>query len=66
MQVASSMVKELAPLYLCLRYLVEPDELLIIDEPEMNLHPAAQVQIIEFLAMLVQAGLKVLITTHRV
>ena len=64
MQVASSMVKELAPLYLCLRYLVEPDELLIIDEPEMNLHPAAQVQIIEFLAMLVQAGLKVLITTH--
>ncbi|OBQ35677.1 MAG: hypothetical protein AN487_15015, partial [Anabaena sp. CRKS33] len=64
MQVASSMVKELAPLYLCLRYLVEPDELLIIDEPEMNLHPTAQVQIIEFLAMLVQAGLKVLITTH--
>lgn len=64
MQVASSMVKEIAPLYLCLRYLVEPDELLIIDEPEMNLHPAAQVQIIEFLAMLVQAGLKVLITTH--
>ncbi len=63
-QIASSMVKELAPLSLCLRYLVEPDELLIIDEPEMNLHPAAQVEITEFLAMLVQAGLKVLITTH--
>jgi predicted ATPase len=30
----------------------------------MNLHPAAQVEITEFLAMLVQAGLKVLITTH--
>lgn len=64
MQVASSMVKELAPLYLCLRYLVEPNELLIIDEPEMNLHPAAQVEIIEFLAMLVNAGIKILITTH--
>ncbi|MFN6517327.1 MAG: AAA family ATPase [Nostoc sp. CreGUA01] len=64
MTVASSMIKELAPLVLCLRYLAEPDELLIIDEPEMNLHPAAQVEMSEFLAMLVQAGLNVLITTH--
>ncbi|RUT06616.1 hypothetical protein DSM106972_028730 [Dulcicalothrix desertica PCC 7102] len=43
MQVSSSMVKELAPLLLCLRYLAEPNDLLIIDEPEMNLHPEAQV-----------------------
>jgi len=64
MPIVSSMVKELAPLVLCLRYLVEPKELLIIDEPEMNLHPAAQVEIAEFLAMLVNAGLHVLITTH--
>ncbi|MBD2387404.1 AAA family ATPase [Cylindrospermum sp. FACHB-282] len=64
MTVSSSMIKELAPLVLYLRYLAEPNELLIIDEPEMNLHPAAQVEITEFLAMLVQAGLKVLITTH--
>lgn len=62
--IASSMVKELSPLVLYLRYLAEPDELLIIDEPEMNLHPEAQVKMIEFLAMLVNAGLKVLITTH--
>ena len=46
MTVSSSMVKELAPLVLYLRYLAKPDELVIIDEPEMNLHPAAQVQII--------------------
>jgi hypothetical protein len=64
MTVSSSMVKELAPLVLCLRYFAIPNELLIIDEPEVNLHPTAQVQIIEFLAMLVQAGLKILITTH--
>ncbi len=44
--------------------LAEPGELLIIDEPEMNLHPTAQIQIIEFLALLANAGLKVLITTH--
>lgn len=62
--IASSMVKELSPLVLYLRYLARPDELLIIDEPEMNLHPEAQVKMIEFLAMLVNAGLRVLITTH--
>lgn len=62
--ITSSMVKELSPLVLYLRYLAYPGELLIIDEPEMNLHPAAQVKIIEFLAMLVNAGLNVLITTH--
>lgn len=62
--IVSSMVKELSPLVLYLRHLAKPGELLIIDEPEMNLHPAAQVKIIEFLAMLVNAGLHVLITTH--
>ncbi len=58
------MVKELSPLVLYLRYLAKPGELLVIDEPEMNLHPEAQVKMMEFLAMLVNAGLRVLITTH--
>ena len=49
--------KELAPLVFHLRYFAQPNELLIIDEPEMNLHPKAQVQVLEFLAMLVNAGL---------
>lgn len=62
--IASSMVKELSPLLFYLRYLAKPDELIIIDEPEMNLHPEAQVKIIEFLALLVNAGLNILITTH--
>ncbi len=64
MPVVSSMVKVLSPLVLFLRYLAQPGELLIIDEPEMNLHPEAQAKIIEFLAMLVNAGLRILITTH--
>ena len=62
--VASSMAKELSLLVLYLRYLAKPDELLIIDEPEMNLHPEAQAKMIEFLVMLVNVGLNVLITTH--
>lgn len=62
--IASSMVKELSPLVLYLRYLAKPGELLVIDEPEMNLHPEAQAKMIELLAMLVDAGLNILVTTH--
>ncbi len=62
--IASSMVKELSSLALYLRYLAKPGELIIIDEPEMNLHPAAQIKMVEFLAMMVNSGLNVLITTH--
>lgn len=61
---ASSMIKELAPLVLYLRHQAEPGDCLIIDEPEMNLHPEAQCKLVEFLAMLVNTGLNVLFTTH--
>lgn len=64
MPIVSSMVKELSTLVLYLRHAAEIGDLIIIDEPEMNLHPIAQVEIIEFLCMLVNAGLNVLITTH--
>lgn len=36
---ASAMVSELAPLVLFLRGIVEPGDLLIIEEPEAHLHP---------------------------
>jgi predicted ATPase len=62
--IASSLVKELAPLVLYLRYLAAPNEWLIFDEPEMNLHPALQLEVMEFLGLVVNAGLPVLITTH--
>jgi len=64
MRVSSSMVKELAPLALYLKYLAKPGDLMIIDEPEMNLHPAAQAEITELIGMLINSGLYVLITTH--
>lgn len=62
--IASSMVKELSALVLYLRYTAKPNDWLIIDEPEMNLHPEAQARFTEFLAMLVQAGSQILLTTH--
>lgn len=62
--VSASMIKELSPLVIYLKYLAKPGDLLVIDEPEMNLHPKAQAKLTEFLGMLVRAGLYVLITTH--
>jgi hypothetical protein len=38
--------------------------LLIVDEPEMNAHPAAQLANCELLAVLVNQGVQVLVTTH--
>ena len=60
----SSMVSELAPLVLFLKYLVRPGDLLILEEPESHLHPAAQRQMARGIVRLVNAGVNVLITTH--
>ena len=61
---ASSMVSELAPVVLFLRGAVSPGDMLIIEEPEAHLHPAAQTQIAKILARLVRAGVKIVVTTH--
>ncbi len=61
---ASSSIKQLAPLLLYLRYRASKGDLLIIDEPEMNLHPESQAKLLEVLAMLVNEGVYVLLTTH--
>ncbi len=61
---ASSMVSELAPVVLYLRHFVQPDDVLIIEEPESHLHPAMQVEFIRQLAGVVHAGIRVMLTTH--
>lgn len=61
---ASSMVSELAPVVLYVRHLVRPGDVLIVEEPEAHLHPAMQVEVIGHLAELVEAGVRVVITTH--
>ncbi len=61
---ASSMVSELAPVALYLRHLVQPGDVLIIEEPESHLHPAMQVAFTRELAAAVRAGIRVIVTTH--
>ena len=60
----SSMVTELAPMVLFLRDGMGMGDTLIIEEPEAHLHPAAQTEMAYTLARLVNAGVRVVATTH--
>lgn len=60
----SSMVSEVAPFILYLKYLVRSGHLFIIEEPESHLDAGNQRNLARAIAMLVNAGVKVLITTH--
>lgn len=64
LQAASSLVRALSGLDVYLKFLAEPGDLIVIDEPEMNAHPEAQLMIAELLGVLVNRGINVLITTH--
>lgn len=61
---SSSMVSELAPIVLFLRRNILPRDMLIIEEPEAHLHPAAQTHMARILAKLARLGVQVVVTTH--
>jgi predicted ATPase len=61
---SSSSVKSLFLIDTYIKYLARQNDLLIIDEPELNLHPSNQRKIARLIAMLVNSGVKVLFTTH--
>lgn len=61
---SSSMVSELAPVVLYFRHFVNPWDVLIIEEPEAHLHPEMQVEFVRHLAAAVNAGIRVMLTTH--
>jgi AAA15 family ATPase/GTPase len=66
MYLASSSVNQLTLLYLYLKYWArEKGNFLIIDEPEVNLHPENQIKLLDLLINFVnQSDNKVLIATH--
>ena len=61
---AASVAKTLATLILTLRHKTHKGDLLIIDEPELNLHPAAQILFARIMARMINNGLRLLISTH--
>lgn len=60
----ASLVKSLAGLSVYVQSYANPDDVLIIDEPEMNAHPEAIARLMELLAILVNSGVRVILTTH--
>jgi len=61
---ASSTVKSLFGLWFYLENQAKPGDLLMIDEPELNIHPENQRKIARLLARLTNAGLNIVISTH--
>ena len=60
----ASVVKSLTSLVFYFRHMAEKGDFLIIDEPELNLHPDNQRKIARILAKAVRRGFKVMISTH--
>ncbi len=61
---ASSMISELAPFILYLKYLLKKGDTVIFEEPESHLHPEAQRILARAIVLLVNSGLRFIITTH--
>ena len=61
---SSSAVRSLLDLSFYLSCIAEKGDLLMVDEPELSLHPENQRRIARLFARLVNLGVKVFITTH--
>ena len=64
LDLASSMVSEMAPFILYLKHMVSEESTLIIEEPEAHLHPHNQAILAKHLVRLVRRGLRIILTTH--
>ncbi len=64
MDESSSAVRSLLDIGFYLRHVAAPNDLLMVDEPELNLHPENQRRVARLFARLINIGIKVFITTH--
>lgn len=64
LHLGSSTAKTFFGLWSYLNHLAQPGDCLMIDEPELNLHPLNQRNIARLLAELVNRGLRVVVSTH--
>jgi len=61
---SSSSVKNISSLIVYLKYQAQENDLIIIDEPELNLHPDNQILLARVFSRMINAGLRLLISTH--
>ncbi len=59
-----SAVRSLLDIGFYLKHEAQPGDLLMVDEPELNLHPENQRRVARLFARLINLGIKVFITTH--
>lgn len=64
MDESSSAVRSLLDIGFYIRHVVQHGDLLMVDEPELNLHPENQRKVARLFARLLNIGIKVFITTH--
>jgi hypothetical protein len=64
LHLGSSTAKTFFGLWSYLNHLAQPGDCLMIDEPELNLHPLNQRNIARLLAELVNRGMRVVVSTH--
>ena len=64
MDASSSAVRSLLDIGFYLRHEARHGDLLMVDEPELNLHPENQRRVARLFARLINLGIKVFITTH--
>jgi len=64
MDESSSAVRSLLDIGFYLHHVASPGDLLMVDEPELNLHPENQRRVARLFSRLVNIGIKVFITTH--
>ena len=61
---AASSVKDLAAFFLYLKFVAKKNDLVVLEEPETNLHPKNQIELAKFIVRLINCGLYIVLTTH--
>jgi predicted ATPase len=61
---ASSTVKSQLDIAFYLKHVAKKGDILLMDEPEQNLHPSNQRKMARLFVQLIKVGIKVLVTTH--
>lgn len=64
LHLTSSTVKTYFGLWFYLQHIAQEGDVLMIDEPELSLHPSNQRKIARLLAQIVNKGIRVVISTH--